>query len=146
MSTPPQCGLMPPGAKRSLMWTYTEDANGLISRQMPIVDSAYHDPDTWEVKKAEPGHRCMAGPPAIDVYCHNLAAGPRDQFEAVRWTFCRGINELMIRLGDLLGKGRCKLHSLNATEFSVTVIVETRLKKGEMSENMIAARLFGSDE
>ncbi|WQF81228.1 hypothetical protein CDEST_06242 [Colletotrichum destructivum] len=142
MSSSKQCSLPQPGRKRMQMWTFeeTDDASG---RQMPIVDGKYHDPETWEVRTIASRQECVAGPPNIDQYWHNLVAGPDDKFYAMRSSFTKDITEFMIRLGEFLKKGQCKLHSVNATEYSVTVIIESLRKRHEITAEMESCGLVG---
>ncbi|KAL0942097.1 uncharacterized protein CTRU02_204860 [Colletotrichum truncatum] len=143
MSCPNNCDALPSGTKRIQKWTFTETPD-TIKRHMPIVDGKYHDPDTWEVKEIAPGQQCIAGPPVIDQYWHNLIAGPHDQFKALRASFCKDTTEFLIRLGEFLKLEQCKIHSVNAAEFSVTVIIETTRKRHEITDAMIASRLLNT--
>ncbi|WQF89970.1 hypothetical protein CDEST_14984 [Colletotrichum destructivum] len=130
-----------PDPRHVQQWTLTDQSDE-GQRHMPIADGKYHDRDTGEVRSVAPGDRLVSGPPAIDQYWHNIGAASRDEFSKMRGSFHKDITEFMIRLGDFLQKGNCKIHSVNATEFSVTVIVKTVQKTHEINEDLKACRLI----
>lgn len=101
----------------------------------PIVDNKYHDLSTGEVK-AHSGPS-TGGPPSISVYWHNrLATGCRDQFLIISKTVASTTNltEYLIRVGDLLRKGQCKIDAMNVTRFDVYVVVESELDQEAFRE------------
>lgn len=118
-------GDLPPGAPTPLrsrqMWT----PDGY-----PIVDGKYHDLSTDEIKIHTGVLR--GGPPSVSVYWNNCGAITRpDQFFAVGATSGHTVTEYIMRVGDMLRDGGCSVHSLNATEYSVNVIVSTALSTEE---------------
>ena len=103
----------------------------------PIVDGKYHNLDTGEVMThTGPVKR---GPPNITVYWQNrFATGRGDQFLVTTKTIysTRSLSEYIIRIGNLLqkGSGVCKVDSLNATPYSVYVVVTSEASQEEFKE------------
>lgn len=86
----------------------------------------------------------MAGPPAVDVYWHNRRSGrDPDQFRGVSLAAFVDVTEYLVRLGKFLDvvKGSCSVQSLNATLYSVNVIVSTAMSRKEMSRLMLEHEL-----
>ncbi|EAQ83324.1 predicted protein [Chaetomium globosum CBS 148.51] len=103
----------------------------------PIVDGKYHNLDTGEVM-AHTG-LMKGGPPNITVYWQNrFATGRGDQFLVVSKTIysTRSLSEYIIRIGHLLqrGPGVCKVDSLNATPYSVYVVVTSEASQEEFKQ------------
>ncbi|WYZ37201.1 hypothetical protein EsH8_II_000707 [Colletotrichum jinshuiense] len=139
MSNPEHCDIAPPVTRHVQQWILSEPEDE--RRLVPIVDGKYHDPDTSEVIIVADRQSTTTGPPVIDQYWHNLRAGPPGQFRGMRGAFFKDITEYIIRLGEFLKKEHYKIHSLTATEFSVTVVIETMRTRAEVSEDMTACRL-----
>lgn len=100
----------------------------------PIVDGKYHNIDTGEVMAHTGPTR--GGPPNITVYWQNrFATGRGDQFLVTSKTIysTRSLSEYIIRIGNLLqrGSGVCKVDSLNATPYSVYVVVTSEASQEE---------------
>jgi len=96
----------------------------------PIVDGKYHDLGTDEIKIHTGALR--GGPPSVSVYWNNRAGITRpDQFVAVGSTSGQTVTAYIVRVGDMLREGSCSVHSLNATEYAVNVIVSTALSTEE---------------
>ncbi|KAK4232859.1 hypothetical protein C8A03DRAFT_39487 [Achaetomium macrosporum] len=101
----------------------------------PIVDNKYHDLATGEIRPHS--GPSMGGPPSISVYWQNrLAAGGRDQFHVISKTVAStaSLSEYIIRVGDLLRKGACKVDAMNVTRFDVYVVVQSELGQDEFRE------------
>ncbi len=109
----------------------------------PIVDGKYLDLVDGMVKTAGPGP-VTTGPPAIAVYIHNrFCSGQRGQFNTVVATsFVKDLSEYMIRVGELLKTGACKVDSVSATKYSVNLIVMTDLSSEEFSSILRECRLL----
>ncbi|KAK0749130.1 hypothetical protein B0T18DRAFT_405877 [Schizothecium vesticola] len=101
----------------------------------PIVDNKYHDLATDEIiPHSGPS---MGGPPSISVYWQNrLATGRRDQFLVISKTVASttSLSEYIIRVGDLLRKGACKVDSMNVTRFNVYMVVQSELGQDEFRQ------------
>lgn len=104
----------------------------------PIVDGKYLDLSTGELKTHVAGvDQFRGGPPAVSVYWQNQqATGRGDQFLVVAKvvTHVRDLTEYLARVGTFLGRGLCKVHSLNATRFEVYVVVSSELSQGGFQE------------
>ncbi|KAK1830960.1 hypothetical protein QBC39DRAFT_382745 [Podospora conica] len=103
----------------------------------PIVDNKYLNLNTGEVETHT--GRSVGGPPNITVYWQNrTCTGRGDQFLVTTRTIysTRSLGEYIIRIGDLLrkGPGVCKLDSLNATPYSVYLVVSSELSGAEFSQ------------
>jgi hypothetical protein len=101
----------------------------------PIVDNKYHDLATGEVRPHS--GPSMGGPPSISVYWQNrLATGGQDQFHVISKTVAStaSLSEYIIRMGDLLRKGACKVDAMNVTRFDVYVVVQSELGQNEFRE------------
>lgn len=113
----------------------------------PIVDGKYLDLDTNQVKEIQPRESVGFGPPTIDIYWHNISlSGGSTQFRGFRGVFVYGNVGLYIaRLGLFFGKtgGSCELYSLNATPYTVTVIVMTERTYHEIKEQYYDCGLGG---
>ncbi|KAK4146873.1 uncharacterized protein C8A04DRAFT_9494 [Dichotomopilus funicola] len=103
-----------------------------------IVDGKYLGLSTGELKTHVAGvDRFRGGPPSVSVYWQNqLATGRGDQFLVVAKvvTHVRDLTEYLARVGTFLGKGLCKVHSLNATRYEVYVVVLSELSQGGFQE------------
>jgi hypothetical protein len=104
----------------------------------PIVDGKYLDLSTGELKTHVAGvDQFRGGPPAVSVYWQNqLATGRGDQFLVIAKVVAhvRDLTEYLARVGTFLGKGLCKVHSLNATRYEVYVVVSSELSQGGFRE------------
>ncbi|EAQ86758.1 predicted protein [Chaetomium globosum CBS 148.51] len=104
----------------------------------PIVDGKYLDHSTGELKTHVAGvDQFRGGPPSVSVYWQNqLATGRGGQFLVVAKvvTHVRDLTEYLTRVGTFLGKGLCKVHSLNATRYEVYVVVSSELSQGGFRE------------
>lgn len=103
----------------------------------PIVDGKCLNLDTGVVM-AHSGPS-MGGPPNITVYWQNrFCTGRGNQFLVTTKTIytTRSLSEYIIRIGNLLRKGRrvCQVGSLNATPYSVYVVVTSELPQGEFTQ------------
>ncbi|RYP28507.1 hypothetical protein DL767_007186 [Monosporascus sp. MG133] len=103
----------------------------------PIVDGKYFNLDTGEVMTHTGSF--MGGPPNITVYWQNrFNTGRGNQFLVTTRTIysTRSLSEYIIRIGDLLrrGSGVCKVDSLNATPYSVYVVVTSEVSQGEFTQ------------
>ena len=130
----------PPGnlGKRSTqLWTVDE---------YPIVDGKYLDLATGELKTHLIGvDQFRGGPPAVSVYWQNqLSTGRGDQFLVIAKvvTDVKDLTEYLARAGTFLGKGLCKVHSLNATRYEVYVVVSSELSQGGFREALAADGLL----
>lgn len=99
----------------------------------PIVAGKYLEKGV--IKDIDPTEGTVLGPPALDIYWHNRYMGPVDSL--FRGAACRvviDVTEYLSRLGKFLdtAKGSCDIMALNATLYSVNVIVATKLCHGEM--------------
>ncbi|KAK4148667.1 hypothetical protein C8A00DRAFT_38753 [Chaetomidium leptoderma] len=103
----------------------------------PIVDGKYLNLDTGEVlTHTGPS---MGGPPNITVYWQNrFSTGRGNQFLVTTRTICstRSLSEYLIRIGNLLQResGVCKVDSLNATPYSVYLVVTSEVSQGEFKQ------------
>jgi len=110
----------------------------------PIVDGKYLDLATGQIKVHS--GRMMGGPPAIAVYWNNrLCTGRTDQFRAISASSSCSLSEYLIRVGQLLTTGACTIDSLNATTYSVNVVVMSELSTSEFSEALREHRLIHHD-
>lgn len=78
----------------------------------------------------------VLGPPNITVYRQNrFDTGCGNQFLVTSSTIysTRSLSEYIIRIGDLLKSGVCKMDSLNATPYSVYVVVTSEVSQAEFS-------------
>jgi hypothetical protein len=98
----------------------------------PKVDNKSHDLGTDEIRPHS--GPSMGGPPSISVYWQNqLATGPRNQFLVISKTVASttSLSEYIIRAGDLLRQGACKVDSTNVTRFDVYMVVQSELGQEE---------------
>lgn len=101
----------------------------------PIVGNIYHDLSTDETRTHSGSP--MGGPPSILVYWENrLATGRRDQFLVISKTVASttSLSEYIIRVGDLLRKGTCKVDSMNVTRFDVYMVVRSESGQEEFRQ------------
>ncbi|KAH6855045.1 hypothetical protein B0I37DRAFT_45933 [Chaetomium sp. MPI-CAGE-AT-0009] len=103
----------------------------------PIVDGKYLNLETGEVMTHTGPSK--GGPPNITVYWQNrFDTGRGDQFLVTTKTIytTRSLSEYIIRIGNLLRRGPkvCKVDSLNATRYSVYVVVTSELSQGEFTQ------------
>ncbi|KAK1829414.1 hypothetical protein QBC39DRAFT_263131 [Podospora conica] len=109
----------------------------------PIVDGNYHDLAKDEIKPHV--GLMMGGPPSITVYWQNrLCTGRQDQFHVISKTVASttSLNEYIIRVGDLLRKGACKVDSMNVTRFDVYMVVESELGQQEFGDALYVCGLL----
>lgn len=110
----------------------------------PIVDGRYLDFDARQIKEVQPGESFTSGPPTIDVYWHNLSTEPSERFLGYRGGFAYGDVGLYVsRLGRFFNQGGCELYSLNATQYSVVVVVITQRNRTEFMQQYHACGLGG---
>jgi hypothetical protein len=110
-------------------WTLTDQ---------PIVDGKYLDPSTGETKTHTGPSK--GGPPSVSVYWQNrLDTGRGDQFHVISKTVAHAgnLNEYIIRVGDLLRTGACKLDSLNATRYNVYLVVTSELSQDGFRDALV---------
>lgn len=110
---------------------WTTDAN------YPIVDGKYLNLDTGEVMTHT--GPSMGGPPNITVYWQSrFNTGRGNQFLVTTKTIytTRSLSEYIIRIGNFLRRGPsvCKVDSLNATPYSVYVVVTSEVSQGEFTQ------------
>ncbi len=99
----------------------------------PVVDGKYYDMVANKIKTYT--GPTAAGPPSISVYWHNrLATGRDDKVYAISKVINRKLTECLIRIGNMLETGGCKVRSLNATTYDVNVILETELSNIEFEK------------
>lgn len=110
----------------------------------PIVEGKYLDGngiiqrigDEWTV----------SGPPVIDIYWYNrrhAQHGTGAYFGAIAASAFVDLTEYLSRVGEFLrAQGHaCRIMAVNATLYSVNVIVDTRLSTDEMSVLLQECRL-----
>lgn len=109
----------------------------------PIVDGKYLDLEDGELKTHS--GPLMGGPPSISVYWQNrLATGRSDQFTVISKTVAstRSLDEYIIRIGNLLRSGSCKVDSMNATPYSVYLVVMSKLPREEFRDALNEYKLL----
>ncbi|KAJ9157539.1 hypothetical protein NKR23_g321 [Pleurostoma richardsiae] len=110
----------------------------------PIVDGKYIERTTGEIKQLEPGELVTGGPPAIDVYWHNRTlTGRDDQFFGFSGASLLQVSEYLVRVGELLKTGKCKVHALNVTKYAVNIIITTALSNEDMKNALKECKLLG---
>lgn len=93
----------------------------------PIVDRKYLD-SSGMIREIGEKESVTFGPPMIHVYWNNQSVSERhDHFIGFRGMFDGTVTDYLIRLGELLAKGGVTIYSVNATEYAVTVILQTML-------------------
>ena len=116
----------------------------------PIVDGRYHDLSTGEIKEAE-DEFIRTGPPALDVHWYNRNySDMEDQFRFVAFHSPVEVTEYLRRVGNFLGLAKCRVMSLNATKYSVNLIISTEMANDEMMKelknyNLLPALKFPND-
>lgn len=66
------------------------------------------------------------GPPGIDLFIHNARLSPvENRFTGMRTTFIGTMEEVIAGIGDHAGKGLYRILSLNATKYSVVLVILT---------------------
>lgn len=111
----------------------------------PIVDGKYLDKD-GNIQQFDSQEWSVAGPPALDVYWHNRRVTPgreQDQFRTLVSNAFVDMTEYIARIGELLRTvgASCELVSLNATKYSVTIIISTESSQEEMKGLLLSCRL-----
>ncbi|KJZ75252.1 hypothetical protein HIM_05446 [Hirsutella minnesotensis 3608] len=111
----------------------------------PIVDGKYLDKN-GVIREVDPSEWTVAGPPALDVYWSNRKITPNlgyNQFHAIALGASVDVTEYLARVGELLrvAAGALEIVALNATLYSVNVIVSTDLSQGAMKELLFEHRL-----
>ncbi|EQL04065.1 hypothetical protein OCS_00220 [Ophiocordyceps sinensis CO18] len=111
----------------------------------PIVDGRYLD-QNGTVREVEPNEWTVAGPPALDVYWSNRKVTldlDYSQFRAIASSAFVDVTEYLARVGELprATAGSCEIIALNATLYSVNVIVGTDLSQGAMRDLLFEHRL-----
>lgn len=110
----------------------------------PIVDGKYLDGNG--VTQSIGDEWTMSGPPVIDVYWHNRRRsrqGTRAYFGSIGANAFVDLTEYLSRVGEFLrAQGHvCQIMSLNATPYSINVIVATELSTDEMGDLLRDYRL-----
>lgn len=102
----------------------------------PIVDGKYRDLTTGEIKL----HTGLitSGPPTLAIYWHNRFSTSRADLQsyAVSTTTTISMSEYLIRIGDLLRTGVCTVDLLNATKYSLNLIIISNLSREEFHASM----------
>ncbi|KAK3299978.1 uncharacterized protein B0H64DRAFT_379574 [Chaetomium fimeti] len=140
----PPANTNPPGTNDALTESEPAASDGGRPTQRwtvdgyPIVDGKYLDLSAGELKTHVAGvDQFRGGPPSVSVYWQNrLASGRGDQFLVIAKvvTHVRDLTEYLARVGTFLGKGLCKVCSLNATRYEVYVVVSSELSEGGFRE------------
>ena len=109
----------------------------------PIVDGKYLDLSTGEIKTHE--GLLTGGPPSLAVYWHNRLPKNQDQpFYALSAFSQISVTDYLTRIGDLLRTGICTVDSLNATKYSVNLVIITQLSRNEFTEALMRHGLLHS--
>ncbi|GAB1317392.1 hypothetical protein MFIFM68171_07602 [Madurella fahalii] len=109
----------------------------------PIVDGKYLDLSTGEIKTHE--GLLTGGPPSLAVYWHNKLPKHQEQpFYAVSAFSQISVTDYLTRIGDLLRTGICTVDSLNATKYSVNLVILTQLSRNEFEEALLRHGLLYS--
>ncbi|KAH6884399.1 hypothetical protein B0T10DRAFT_362705, partial [Thelonectria olida] len=99
----------------------------------PVVDGKYLDGASGAIKTVGTDEEFISGPPGVDIYWHNrMLTGRDDQFFSFGASGHVDVTEYVRRMGNFLAKGSCIIMALNATKFSVNVVVATELSRDEM--------------
>ncbi|KAL7932892.1 hypothetical protein V8C35DRAFT_305750 [Trichoderma chlorosporum] len=113
----------------------------------PIVNGKYLDKN-GNIREIEPDEWTTNGPPVLDVYWTNRKVSPTDdlvgsQFRVIASGAFVDVTEYLSRVGEFLRAvgGACLIMSLNATLYSVNVIVSTDLSQREMQELLLQHHL-----
>ncbi len=114
----------------------------------PIVDGKYQD-KAGTVRRVPADEWLVAGPPALDVFWVNRKAASDDdqdsdaRFQAIASHAFISVTEYISRIGEFLrvANGSCQIMSLNATLYSVNVIVATDMPCSEMVTLLFKQRL-----
>ena len=116
----------------------------------PIVDGKYLDTsDGGKIKTVGPKDWVSAGPPDLGIYWDNRRRTPGldDQFRGFVHNAFVSVTEYLSRIGEFLraSDGACKIVGLNATLYSVNLIVDTDMSQKEMMALMKSARVFPAE-
>ncbi len=141
-SDAPQSTTSPTRSNSSSPIQDTPEMQAWTQSGCPIVAGKYLE--NGVVKEISPDEPTAAGPPVLDIYWHNRYMGP-DAF-VFRGVACwaRGdVTGYLSRLGDFLvpAQGSCRIMALNATLYSVNVIVFTEMTHREMVQLLRQHRL-----
>lgn len=101
----------------------------------PIVAGKYLEKGV--IKDIDPTEGTALGPLALDVYWHNRYMGLVDSlFRGAACCVVIDVTEYLSRLGKFLDatNGSCEVLALNATLYSVNIIVATKLCHEEMKQ------------
>lgn len=103
-------------------------------RKFPLVGDSYLDVQTGKIEHGYKG-MTFTGPPTLDIYWINRG----DTTVEDPWPGCSTVStlsmtEYIARMGALLNDEDCngRLHSLNATEFSITVVIYINISRKDM--------------
>jgi hypothetical protein len=111
----------------------------------PLVDGKYLDLATGENKTYS--GPVIFGPPTIVISWFNKhITGPGSMFTMETTTRAGSVSECIIRIGKLLQTGALVLDSLNATTYSISVIMLTQLSAQEFVNLVAEAGLMSVQE
>lgn len=111
----------------------------------PIVDKKYLDLSTGSLKEIQDDEQVTQGPPLVDAFWFNMVSRDEKTFGAIRHKFSKPVSEYLSRIGDALKAGGWKVHSMTVTEYSVTVVIETKLLREDMIKILDEPRVLGHD-
>lgn len=101
----------------------------------PIVAGKFLDQDGI-IKDIGPDENTLSGPPVIEVYWHNRKRSPNivGQFGGIVCSSFVSVTEYFARLGAFFNAhgDSCEIMAINATQYSINVIVATELSQQEM--------------
>ena len=97
----------------------------------PVVDGKYLDPKTGELRKA--GNSSYLGPPAVDFIVQSIHEdSPIDCFFRAQRPV--PIESMLCQVANAVCKRKLTIDSLNATQYSIRIILAHPLSKDEFME------------
>ncbi|KAH8123924.1 hypothetical protein FP744_10003155 [Trichoderma asperellum] len=91
----------------------------------PVVDGKIEDPITGEVRPVTEGTSFYSGPPNVDITIMNLHADASGTF---RFQRAFPFERLLAHIMRVIDREGISLHALNATSYSITVVLADDLK------------------